>query len=67
MARAAWNEWGNGGVLLLSAQASPGGEWGATQNLGPTDGNTLALAADAAGATHVLWAWAGALRYLKQP
>ena len=67
LARAIWNEFGGSSQPVVRRVQAAGGAWTAAQTLSPTRGYELALAVDAAGASHIAWHAGNSVRYLVLP
>ena len=67
LARAIWNEFGSSAQPVVRRVQAAGGVWGAPQTVSPTRGYELALAVDAAGASHIVWHAGNSVRYLVLP
>ncbi len=68
LAQAIWDEFGGGGTKpVVRRVQSASGVWGAPQTVSPSGSSELALAVDAAGASHIAWHAGNSVRYLVLP
>ena len=66
-ARAIWNEFGGSTEQVVRRVQTASGKWTAAHTISPTRGYELALAVDAAGASHMAWHAGNSVFYLALP